>query len=70
MHDYDYCERTYRPSASSACDLLHGLDLRRRAHAAHAEPDIHRRADALVEELGPVSKKICPSVMEITFVGM
>ena len=32
-------------------DLLHRLDLRRRAHARDRDADVHRRADALVEQL-------------------
>ena len=33
-------------------DLLHRLDLRRRADAADRQPDIDRRADAAIEQLG------------------
>ena len=35
-----------------AGDLFHRLDLRRRPHAADRQADIHRRADALEEEIG------------------
>ena len=36
----------------AAGDLLHRLGLRRRADARHREADVHRRADALVEQVG------------------
>ncbi len=35
-----------------AGDLLHRLGLRRGADARHREADVHRRADALVEQVG------------------
>ena len=31
---------------------LHRLDLRRRTHARHRDADVHRRTDALVEQIG------------------
>ncbi len=47
---------------------VHQLCLRRAAHAGDGKPDIHRRALPFVEKIG--SRNICPSVMEITFVGI
>src|SRR5918994_7510823 len=35
-----------------AGDLLHRLDLRRRADARHRQADVDRRADALEEQIG------------------
>ena len=36
----------------AAGDLLHRLGLRRRADARHREADVHRRTDALIEQVG------------------
>ncbi len=54
--------------AQRAGDLLHRLDLGVAAHAGHRDADVHGRADAGVEQVG--SRKIWPSVIEMTLVGM
>jgi hypothetical protein len=48
--------------------LLGRLDLGRGTHPRNRKADRDRRADALVER--SVSRKICPSVIEMTLVGM
>ena len=52
----------------AAGDLLHRLRLRVRAHARDRDADVDRRADALEEQ--DDSRKIWPSVIEMTLVGM
>ncbi len=52
----------------AAGDLLHGLDLRVAADAAHGDADVDGRPDAGVEQVA--LRKIWPSVIEITLVGM
>ena len=49
-------------------DLLHGLDLRRAADAAHRAPTLI--AGRTPEKNSSVSRNSWPSVIEMTFVGM
>jgi len=51
----------------AAGDLLHGLGLRPSRRATR-QADVHGRPDALIER--SVSRKIWPSVMEMTLVRM
>ncbi len=53
-----------------AADLLGGLDLRGGTDARDERPDGVRRDRCLLDEEVEVSRKIWPSVIEITFVGM
>jgi len=60
-----YWERSRR---SLPADLLHRLGLGVAADPGDRDADVDRRPDAGEEEVG--LEKICPSVIEITLVGM